>query len=134
MGNSLTRKQIEEIYNAAPTPGQTNNTSTPSFNMSRDEIANIYNSYTPETQEIPTLKPNTTPTTPSTPTIADELERMKKAKADTTTPRTEGEQKAIDTYYDSLMKASGQTPTTSTPSVDYKAEIDRMNALILSVL
>lgn len=129
---SLRRGLIEEIYNSAPMPQPAQPDYSPSFNsgMSRDEIANIYNSYTPETQEIPTLKPNTTPTTPS---ISDELERMKKAKADTTTPRTEGEQKAIDTYYDSLMKASGQAPTTTiptnTPSVDYRAEIERMNAI-----
>lgn len=97
--------------------------------MSLDDVNRIIDSYNSQ-NAIPKLEQNTTPTTPS---ISDELERMKKAKADTTTPRTEGEQKAIDTYYDSLMKASGQTPSTSaptnTPSVDYKAEIDRMNAL-----
>lgn len=97
--------------------------------MSLDDVNRIIDSYNSQ-NTIPKLEQNTTPTTPS---ISDELERMKKAKADTTTPRTEGEQKAIDTYYDSLMKASGQTPTTTmptnTPSVDYKAEIERMNAI-----
>ena len=100
MGNSLTRKQIEEIYNAAPAPGQTNNNSTPSFNLSRDEITNIYNSYTPE---IPKLEQNTTPT-PTTDYRA-EIERMNKLKADTTAPRTEGENQAIDTYLNSLTDA-----------------------------
>ena len=100
MGNSLTRKQIEEIYNAAPTPGQTNNTSTPSFNMSRDEIANIYNSYTPE---IPKLDQNTTPTPTSD--YRAEIERMNKLKADTSAPRTEGENRAIETYLNSLEEA-----------------------------
>ena len=97
--------------------------------MSLDDVNRIIDSYNSQ-NAIPKLEQNTTPNTPS---ISDELERMKKAKADTTTPRTEGEQKAIDTYYDSLMKASGQTPTTTmpanTPSVDYKAEIERMNAI-----
>ena len=96
--------------------------------MTSEKIDSIIDSYNSQ-QNIPKLEQNTTPT----PSISEELERMKKAKADTTTPRTEGEQKAIDTYYDSLVKASGQQPTTSaptsTPSVDYKAEIDRMNAL-----
>jgi len=97
MGNSLTRKQIEEIYNSAPAPGQTNSNS---FNLSRDEIANIYNSYTPE---IPKLDQNTTPTPTSD--YRAEIERMNKLKADTTAPRTEGENQAIDTYLNSLTDA-----------------------------
>lgn len=96
--------------------------------MSLDDVNKIIDSYSSQ-NTIPTLEQNTTPTTPTTPSIADELERMKKAKADTTTPRTEGEQKAIDTYYDSLMKVSGSAPKQSTPTTDYRAEIDRMNAL-----
>ena len=98
--------------------------------LTRADVDNILKSYDSQ-QEIPKLEQNTTPTTPTTPTpsIADELERMKKVKADTTTPRTEGEQKAIDTYYNGLMEASGKTPKQNTPKVDYKAEIDRMNAL-----
>lgn len=113
MGNSLTRKQIEEIYNSAPTPGQTNNNPAPSFNMSRDEIANIYNSYTPE---IPKLDQNTTPTPTSD--YRAEIERMNKLKADTTAPRTEGENQAIDTYLNSLTDAQryldSQKPVSTT--------------------
>ena len=99
--------------------------------MSKDEIDTIINSYKPQTQEIPKLEEqNTTPsTTAKTPSISEELERMKKAKADTTTPRTEGEQKAIDTYYNSLLEASGKSAPTNTPTTNYKAEIERMNAL-----
>ena len=98
--------------------------------MTLDDVNRIIDSYNSQ-NSIPKLEQNTTPTAPTTtaPSIADELERMKKAKADTTTPRTEGEQRAIDTYYNSLMEASGKAPKQNTPSVDYKAEIDRMNAL-----
>ena len=99
--------------------------------MTEERLNSIIDSYYSKQNEIPSLEQNTTPTTPTTPTpsIAEELERMKKVKADTTTPRTEGEQKAIDTYYNGLMEASGKTPKQNTPKVDYKAEIDRMNAL-----
>lgn len=130
---TLRRGLIEEIYNSTPMPEPTpqENPYQPSFNsgMSRDEIANIYNSYNP-TQEIPKLEEqNTTPTAP-TPSISDELKRMEQAKADTTTPRTQGEQQAIDTYYNSLLEANKQSaPKQSTPTTDYKAEIERVNAI-----
>ena len=102
--------------------------------MSKEDISGIINSYRSQQQEIPKLEQNTTPTTPS---ISDELKRMEKAKADTTTPRTPGEQQAIDTYYNSLLEASGKQPSTSAPtstpttpsSVDYRAELDRVRAM-----
>lgn len=106
MANNLSRKEIENIYNSTPAP---------SNGMSRDEIANIYNSYTPE---IPKLEQNTTPT-PTT-DYRTEIERMNKLKADTTAPRTEGENQAIDTYLNSLVDAQrymdSNKPTTTTSS------------------
>jgi len=106
MANNLSRKEIENIYNSTPAP---------SNGMSRDEIANIYNSYTPE---IPKLEQNTTPT-PTTDYRA-EIERMNKLKADTTAPRTEGENQAIDTYLNSLQDAQrymdSNKPTSTTSS------------------
>ena len=106
MANNLSRKEIENIYNSTPAP---------SNGMSRDEIANIYNSYTPE---IPKLEQNTTPTPTSD--YRAEIERMNKIKADTTAPRTEGENQAIDTYLNSLVEAQrymdSNKPTTTTSS------------------
>lgn len=111
--------EAEQAKNYAP--------ALPDSGLSKADIDGMIKSFKPQTQEIPKLE-NTTPTTP-TPSISDELKRMEKAKADTTTPRTEGEQKAIDTYYNSLLEANRQSAPKSTPTPNYKAEIDRMNAL-----
>lgn len=125
MAYNLTRKQIEDIYNSAPMPEQTpQNAYQPSFNsgMSRDEIANIYNSYTPE---IPKLEQNITPT--PTNDYRAEIERMNKLKADTTAPRTEGENKAIDTYLNSLTDAQRYIDSTKpvTPSKNSESKVSK---------
>jgi hypothetical protein len=123
------QKQAEEEQAKNYAPAITNS------GMSKEDIDGIINSYKPQTQEIPKLEEqNTTPSTnPSTPSISEELERMRKAKADTTTPRTEGEQKAIDTYYNSLLEASGKSapkaPQIDTPTTDYRAELERARAM-----
>lgn len=84
-----------------------------SYGMTMDRINQAIGN---TNNEIPSLQ--------QTPSIQSELTRMEKAKADTTTPRTEGEQKAIDTYYNSLKEASKQNTTP-----DYNAEIKRMQAM-----
>lgn len=101
--SGLTRSDIDRIYNSA--------------------IADM-NKPTPQTsaQEIPKLEDNSLPSV-GNPTIASELERMQKVKAENK-PRSESEQRAIDTYLADLQRASvpGYKP-------DYQAEIERMNTL-----
>lgn len=99
--------------------------------LTKDDIDRIYNSAiaaknqtTPQTsaQEIPKLEDNSLPSA-GNPTIASELERMQKMKAENK-PRSESEQRAIDTYLADLQRASAPDFKP-----DYQTEIERMNAL-----
>lgn len=99
-----------------PLAPQQQNTSNFNFNLTLDDLKRIEaNSKQQKNNEIPSLQQ----------TMQSEYKRMEQAKADTTTPRTEGEQKAIDTYYNGLKEALNQKPQTP----DYKSEIERMRAM-----
>ena len=106
--SGMTKAQIEQIYNNALAG---NNQTTPQAIQQ-----------TPQTpaQEIPKLEDNTSL---GNQTIASELERMQKLKAENK-PRSESEQRAIDTYLADLQRASAPDFKP-----DYQAEIERMNAL-----
>ena len=105
LDSGMTKAQIEQIYNSA--------------------IAGNNQSTQQSQTEIPKLEDNTVNPVQNTatPTIADELERMRKVKAENK-PLSESEQRAVDMYLSDLERASAPDYKP-----DYKAEIDRMNAL-----
>ena len=124
----MLRGLIDAAYNSVPQQPQ----QAPSLNfgMSKADIDSIYDGYSAQNQtqnapEIPKLEDNTvTPVqNTSNPTIADELERMRKVKAENK-PLSESEQRAVDMYLSDLERASAPDYKP-----DFKAEIDRMNAL-----
>lgn len=129
---------INSVYDAAIQQQQAQlqaQMQTPAFDsgMTRSQIDSIYdsaiagNQATPQTpaQTIPKLEDTSLPANQPTsnPTIASELERMQKLKAENK-PRSESEQRAIDTYLADLQRASAPDYKP-----DYQAEIERMTAL-----
>ena len=123
----MLRGLIDAAYNSVPQQPQQ---ASLNFGMSKADIDSIYDGYSTQNQaqstpEIPKLEDNTVNPVQNTatPTIADELERMRKVKAENK-PLSESEQRAVDMYLSDLEKAS-----TPDYKPDFKAEIDRMNAL-----
>ena len=123
----MLRGLIDAAYNSVPQQPQQ---ASLNFGMSKADIDSIYDGYSTQNQaqstpEIPKLEDNTVNPVQNTatPTIADELERMRKVKAENK-PLSESEQRAVDMYLSDLERASAPDYKP-----DYKAEIDRMKAL-----